>query len=94
MESYSESVKKPEFKITENTISVILPVLKNHYEVSSDERVIIDAMKSGDIYSSSEISLQTSFNKAKVIRLINALIEKKYIVSIGKGRGTKYKLNK
>ena len=51
-------------------------------------------MKSGDIYSSSEISIETGYNKAKVIRLINALIEKKYISALGKGRATKYKLNK
>ena len=94
LESYSDSVIKPEFKITENTISVILPVLKDHYEVSSNERVIINVMKSGDIYTSNEISIETGFNKAKVIRLVNALIEKKYIVAVGKGRGTKYKLNK
>lgn len=90
MESYEKSTLKPQFHITDNVISVILPVLRNTYEVNTDERQIIDALKMRAPLASSEIAEYTGFSKAKTIRQLNSLIEKGYVDCRGKGRGTKY----
>ena len=67
-----------------------LPVLSTNYEVTADERKIIDALKNGSQLASSELVKLTGFSKAKTIRLVNELMEKGYVNCKGKGRGTKY----
>ncbi len=90
LESYKDATAKPEFNISDNVISVKLPVLSTNYEVTADERKIIDALKNGSQLASSELVKLTGFSKAKTIRLVNALMEKGYVNCKGKGRGTKY----
>ena len=93
MESYEEATLKPQFHITENVISVILPVLKYTYEVTADEEKIINALKMRSLLASSEAAAYIGFSKAKTIRLLNSLIEKGYVECRGNGRGTKYCLS-
>lgn len=90
LESYKNATKKPEFDISDNVICVKLPILSTTYEVSEDERKIIDALTDGSQLASSELVKLTGFSKAKTIRLVNALLEKGYVNYKGKGRGTKY----
>lgn len=92
MESYKDSTLKPIFKITDNIISVTLPITSTHYEITSDEEEIISKLQNGETLASSELSKLTGFSKAKTLRLINLLIDKNYIKTIGNGRGTKYSL--
>lgn len=92
MESYKDSVLKPKFRISDNVISVVLPTLKNNFEVTTDEAKVVDCLQNGAQLASSEVSKSTGFGKAKTIRLLNALIEKDYVKCIGNGRGTKYTL--
>lgn len=77
---------------TENVISVILPVLQANYEVTGDEAKIIAVLKNGVQLASSELAKNTGFSKAKTIRLLNSLLEKKYVKCMGNGRGTKYSI--
>lgn len=90
LESYKNATKKPEFDISDNVICVKLPILSTTYEVSEDERKIIDALTDGSQLASSELVKLTGFSKAKTIRLVNTLLEKGYVNYKGKGRGTKY----
>ena len=90
LESYKDAKVKPQFNITDNVIGVILPVLEETYRVTEDEAKIIEELKDGLQLASSQLSRKTGFSKAKTIRLLNTLIEKKYVKSIGSGRGTKY----
>lgn len=92
VDSYKDSILKPKFKITDNIISVSLPVLTKQYEVTTDEATIIECLQEGKNLASSEITKITGFSKAKTIRIINALIQKEYVKSVGNGRGTKYSL--
>ena len=92
MELYREAAVKPQFNITENVISVILPVLKTTYDVTEDEAKIISVLKGAYQLSSSEISKASGFSRAKTIRLLNMLTEKNFVKCTGKGRGTKYLL--
>lgn len=92
MESYKNAVLKPKFKITDNVISVTLPVLTNTFEMTGDEAELIACLRGGAQLASSELSRKTGFSKAKTLRLIDSLMQKEYVKSIGKGRGTKYTL--
>lgn len=90
--AYHDAKIKPKFEITEHVISVILPVITNHYKVSEDEAKVIDVLKNGEQLSSSKIARLTGYTKSKTLRLIDGLKEKSYVKVIGNGRGTKYSL--
>lgn len=90
--AYNEARIKPKFAITDNVISVILPVLSDKYNVTNDEEKIIKALESGMQLSSTEIAKITGFTKSKTLRLVEVLKEKDYVRVLGKGRGTKYSM--
>ena len=90
--AYNNAKIKPKFDITNHAISVILPVITNTYNITSDEARVVSALENGEQLSSSEIVKCTGYTKSKVLRLINSLKEKGYIKTIGNGRGTKYAL--
>ena len=90
LDSYEDSTLKPQFNITDNVISVILPVLTDRFEVTAAEDCIIKVLKKGRPLASSEIAACTGFSKAKTVRLLNELINKGYVKTKGNGRGTKY----
>ncbi|MCI6998361.1 MAG: putative DNA binding domain-containing protein [Eubacterium sp.] len=90
--AYKDAKIKPKFEITDNVISVILPVTEDQYHVTNDEAKVMSALENGEQLSSSEIAKVTGYTKSKVLRLIEHLKEKDYIKIIGNGRGTKYSL--
>lgn len=90
--AYKDAKIKPKFEITDNVISVILPIITNHYNVTDDEEKIIDILESEEPLSSSKIAKMVGYTKSKTLRLIDSLKEKEYIKVIGNGRGTKYTL--
>ena len=87
---YKNNTKKPEFKIFDNSISIILPVFSSTFEVTSDGQAVLETMNTSLQLSSSEISEKLGWSKDKTIRVINQLKSSGYIKSIGNGRGTKY----
>ena len=90
MECYTQYNIKPIFDISENTICVTLPAIDQKKEIHSDEMTILAILSTGIHLSSSEIISKSGFGKNKVVRLVNALLEKKYIQKEGNGRGTRY----
>ena len=90
--AYKDARIKPKFAITDNVISVILPILSDKYNVTNDEEKVIKALENGMQLSSTEIAKITGFTKSKTLRLVEALKEKSYVRVLGKGRGTKYSL--
>ncbi|PEG96931.1 hypothetical protein CP360_04230 [Lactobacillus sp. UMNPBX9] len=90
--AYQELGVTPEFKVSENSVTVILPVIANKRELTVDEEKIIKVIKENIQATSSEISTQTGINKSKVVRLLRGLVEDHFIIKIGAGRATKYHL--
>lgn len=90
--AYKNAKIKPKFEITDNVISVTLPVIVNDYKVTSDEAKIISILEKGNQLSSSEIAKHAGYTKSKTLRIIDTLKDKDYIKVIGNGRGTKYSL--
>lgn len=90
--AYANARIKPQFNITDNVISVILPIISDKEEISEDEKEVVNALNNGLQLSSSEIAKNVGFTKTKTLRLLDSLKQKGYIKVIGKGRGTKYSL--
>ena len=88
-ESYSGSKVKPVFETTENTIRIVLPVLKMDNNLTEDEDRIYSLLK-GKLLSRSTISAGTGFGKSKTVTILNKLVKEGYIQIHGTGRGTKY----
>lgn len=88
-ETYRNSEVKPVFKITENSIIVILPVLEQKYNLTDDEAKIFKLLKNREM-SSSAIAEYTGFGKNKVITILKNLVDKGYVSFSGQGRGIRY----
>ena len=89
--SYKGKMVQPSFEIYGNSISVNLPVLTRKPSLTRDEQTVYDVLSPGRQFASSEITQLSGFSKAKTLRLINMLIEKKAVAVEGKGRGTRYR---
>lgn len=90
--AYANARIKPKFVITDNVISVTLPVISGKYNVTENEDKVVRVLEKGVQLSSSEIAKALGFTKTKTLRLIDALKEKGYVKVTGNGRGTKYSL--
>lgn len=87
--SYSNSNKKPIFKVYANSIAVTLPLISQLEELTDDQEQVYLAIENKKL-ASSEISKITNFGKNKVIGILKELMDKGYAMKIGRGRGTKY----
>ena len=65
---------KPVFETTENSIRIILPVLKMSNHLTEDEDKIFRILK-GRLLSSSTISEGTGFGKSKTVAILNKLVK-------------------
>lgn len=89
--SYENNVIKPEYVIYKNSISVTLPVLNQVEKVLTVEEKLIFDLLADDSLTRIQIEAKSNMNKDKVIRVLNALIEKNTIERIGVGRSVKYR---
>lgn len=89
--SYENNVIKPEYVIYKNSISVTLPVLNQVEKVLTVEEKLIFDLLAEDSLTRIQIEAKSNMNKDKVIRVLNALIEKNTIERIGVGRSVKYR---
>lgn len=89
--SYENNVIKPEYVIYKNSISVTLPVLNQVEKVLTMEEKLIFDLLAEDSLTRIQIEAKSNMNKDKVIRVLNALIEKNTIERIGVGRSVKYR---
>lgn len=91
MKSYENSLRKPEFMFSDNSILVKLPKLS--LEVSGlgkDESILLNIMTNNMLYRRKELENESGFNKDKVVRLVNKLIEAGLIMRHGLGPEAKY----
>lgn len=91
-ESYKSSYRKPSFEIYDNSIKVILPVMRFVIdELSEDEAVVYKILSKSIPKSISEITDSVPFGKSKTTSLLKSLINSNYVSVSGTGKGTKYK---
>ena len=68
-----------------------MPVISSADDLSDDEMIVFKTLENRSL-SSSFIADETGFGKNKVLNLLKDLIERNYVIKIGRGRGTKYSL--
>lgn len=92
-EEYSNSIVKPSYEITENFITVTLPIIEREPEsLSSDEKLVFDLFVKEPSLSRREVEDKSKFNKFKAIRILNTLIDKSIIEKVGDGPSTEYRI--
>ncbi len=88
---YSNSLTKPSFMISQNSIRIQLPVVKTDQTYLLEEEIAVyNIIKDERELTRAELDRKTGFNKAKTIRTLNKLIDKNIIRKEGKGPGTTY----
>ena len=92
---YRENFIKPSFEIYENSIRITLPIIETvPSNLVNGEVKVFEILKKYEKLSRKEIEELSGYNKSKVIRSINGLIEKSIVEQVGKGRSVKYQLKK
>lgn len=91
---YQNSIVKPQFSIFDNSITVKLPILQQKpIDLNEYEQKLYQVLKGKEL-SSTELVKSIGFGKTKVLKLLNSMISAGYIMKVGKGRNTKYRLSK
>ena len=91
-ETYVGKAMQPEFEAEDNSIKVVLPILKDDLNLTDDERSVYSILSKTKAMPISEImgSDQVRFGKSKATEILKKLSEKKLVAVEGKGRGTRY----
>ena len=87
---YEESLRKPDFEVTENTIKIMLPVYEENMNLTEDEKKVYNILSRTMLKSMSEIAPYVSFGKSKTAQLLKDMQKKGVVEVEGRGRGTKY----
>ena len=91
-ESYDASKTKPQFVVSDNSITVVLPIVRKDVGLSDDEMIIYKTLSKNIEKSISEIMSDKTivFGKSKVKNILKTMAEKGVVNIEGSGRGTKY----
>ena len=87
---YEESLVKPDFEVSENSIKIVLPLFENNLNLTEDERMIYQILSRTMLKPISEIAPYVPFGKSKTTQLLKEMEQKGVVTVEGKGRGTKY----
>ena len=90
--AYAGLLVSPVFSAYAESVAVSLPVVNALPELDGDERHVYDALFRGRIFTRGEIERASGFGKAKLLRVLTRLEEKKVVERLGRGRGTRYRL--
>lgn len=91
-QTYENSVKKPIFHISLNTIQITLPIKDSNYPIDKDQEVIYNILDKTSRMSISEIVSYVPFGRSKVKNLLKEMEGEGIVKITGKGKGTKYHL--
>ncbi len=87
--SYEESKLQPQFVILDDLVKVVLPLYTKKLNMSSNEETVYNFLNIKHV-SSSEIAKGVNFSKTKTVSILNYLVEKEFIQTIGESRWKKY----
>lgn len=87
---YEESLVKPDFEVSENSIKIVLPLFEYNLNLTEDERMIYKILSRTMLKPISEIAPYVPFGKSKTTQLLKEMGQKGIVTVEGKGRGTKY----
>ena len=91
-EVYKDSLKKPNFEVTANSIKVVLPVYNIEPRLSNEEMKIYELLSKTMPKSIREIMPYVTYGKTKVTKILRKMADEGIVKIEGIGRGTKYRL--
>lgn len=90
-EAFEHSVTKPEFVISENSIVVVLPLLKEDRGLTEDQQLVYDLLGPARLMPAGELDRHVSFSRSKLTGILKQLISLGLVETSGTGRGLKYR---
>lgn len=90
-EAFEHSVTKPEFVISENSIVVVLPLLKEDRGLTEDQQLVYDLLGPARLMPAGELDRHVSFSRSKLTGILKQLISLGLAETSGTGRGLKYR---
>ena len=87
---YTNGLTKPDFEVSENAITIVLPIYEENNNLTEDEKVIYKLLSKTIKKSISEVAPYVPFGKSKTTQLLKEMGQKGIVKVDGKGRGTKY----
>ena len=89
---YASSFLKPEFRITDNMISVTLPELDAVPELTEEQSQIYHLIRQSGSISPSELQTLTGMTKSMIQRTLKTLLDLNIVFKTGKVRSVRYKI--
>lgn len=90
-QSYEKSYQKPQFRIFDTSVTILLPVLKEKAILTKPESNLIKLLENNVAYTRSEIEEVSHLGKATLIRLLNSLVRKGVLIKEGRSSATTYR---
>lgn len=89
--TYSQSFTKPQFKVSDNVVMVVLPVVREDLGLDGDERAVYELLSNVRPKAASELEEGVTFGRSKLRRILKRLIAMDLAEEVGRGRGLKYR---
>ena len=90
--TYENSIKKPIFNISQNTIQIILPIYNVDLSMTEDQEILYNTLSKTKNMSISEIVPNVPYGKSKTKELLKKMENEGIVKVVGNGKGTKYHL--
>lgn len=90
--SYEGSLLKPDFKVTTNTVKIVLPVVTDMKDLrlSDDQLEVYGLLNANEGKSMSDLLASCPFSRSKLGRVLSSLVEMGLVTVAGNGRSTRY----
>lgn len=89
-ESYHDSYSRPVFSVSENAISVSLPIVEE-CELSVNEDKVLSSMKPNLLYTRKMLEEESGIAKDTLLRVLKSLLEKGLVEKRGNARQSSYR---
>ena len=88
--AYATAAVNPQFDVSDNYLTVVLPVLKERPRLSAEEEAVLQVFEGGRLLSRKEVEQVAGLSRDKTVRLLGMLVDKGYLQKEGNGRATRY----
>ncbi|WP_270448938.1 ATP-binding protein [Lactobacillus delbrueckii] len=89
-QAYDQLPMQPRFKVSGQSVRVILPVAQQNLQLSPDEELILQSLAPNQPLAKKELADMTGISSNRLSRLLRKLTDRHLLTKVGAGRGTKY----